>query len=183
METLPSMLNKLFGTRIKVISGYKGGNDVFLAMERGEVQGRCGGLVSSIRSTRPDWFPKHMVNVPIQIALERSKLFPDVPAVAEFAPDERTRDVLELVLSPQAMDRPIVAPPGVPADRIALLRRAFHEAMNDKGFIADAGKQNLEIDEVPGEELERVVKRAYSMPPEIVHIANESMNLTGASGE
>jgi len=69
METMPAMINKLFGTRIKVISGYKGGNDVYLAMERGEVHGRCGGLKSSIKSTRPDWFPQKKVAVPIQIAL------------------------------------------------------------------------------------------------------------------
>src|SRR5271170_6488929 len=68
METIPNLLNKLFGTRIKIISGYKGGNDIYLAMERGEVQGRCGGLISSIRATRPDWFPQNKVNVPIQIA-------------------------------------------------------------------------------------------------------------------
>src|SRR6476646_1248297 len=108
METMPAMINKLFGTKIKIISGYKGGNDVFLAMERGEVHGRCGGLVSSVRSTRPDWFPKHMIDVPIQISLERSKLFPDVPAIMEFAKDEHVRAVLELVLSPQEMDRPIL---------------------------------------------------------------------------
>ncbi len=180
METLPTMLNNLFGAKIRVISGYKGGNEVFLAMERGEVHGRCGGLVSSINSTRPEWFPKHMIDVPIQIALERSKLFPDVPAVVEFAKDERVRNTLELVLSPQAMDRPIVAPPGVPAERIAILREAFHKAMNDPGFIAEATKQNLEIDEVPGEKLAQIVARAYAMPPEIVKLANESMNLTGS---
>ena len=77
METMPAMLNKLFGTKIKVVSGYKGGNDVYLAMERGEVHGRCGGLVSSINSTRPDWFPQKKVAVPIQIALERDPEFPD----------------------------------------------------------------------------------------------------------
>src|ERR1051325_8333654 len=75
METLPAMLNKLFGTKIKIVSGYKGGNDVYLAMERGEVQGRCGGLKSSIKSTRPDWFPQHKVSVPIQIALKRDPEF------------------------------------------------------------------------------------------------------------
>src|SRR5258708_25995375 len=79
METIPMMLNKLFGTKIKVISVYRGGNEVYLAMERGEVHGRCGGLISSIRSTRPDWFSQKKVNVPIQIALERDPEFPDVP--------------------------------------------------------------------------------------------------------
>lgn len=181
METLPTMLNRMFGTKIKIISGYKGGNDVFLAMERGEVHGRCGGLVSSIRSTRPEWFPKKMINVPIQIALERSSLFPDVPAIVEFAKDEQVRNVLELVLSPQAMDRPIVGPGGIPPERVAMLRKAFHDGMNDPAFIVDAGKQNLEIEEVSGERLAQVVARAYSMPPEIVRIANESMNLTGSN--
>ena len=80
METMPMMLNKLFGSKNKVISGYKGGNEVYLAMERGEVQGRCGSLVSSINSTRPDWFPQKKVVVPITIALERNPMFPDVPA-------------------------------------------------------------------------------------------------------
>ena len=91
METIPMMLNKLFGTKIKVISGYRGGNEVYLAMERGEVQGRCGGLISSINSTRPDWFSQHKVSVPIQIALERDPAFPDAPAIVEFAKRRRSR--------------------------------------------------------------------------------------------
>src|SRR5688500_16162346 len=87
METLPAMLNKLFNANIKIISGYKGGNEVFLAMERGEVHGRCGGLVNSIQSTRPEWFPEKKVYVPIQLSLERSERFPDVPTVGELAKD------------------------------------------------------------------------------------------------
>ena len=85
MEILPQMINKLFGTNITVIPGYTGGNDVFVAMERGEVDGRCGGLVSGINSTRPDWFAEKKVAIPVQIALERSPKFPDVPALGEFA--------------------------------------------------------------------------------------------------
>src|SRR5713226_3302422 len=144
METLPAMLNRLFGAKMKVISGYKGGNEIYLAMERGEVEGRCGGLVSSINSTRPDWFPQKKIAVPMVVALARSPLFPDVPAVVEFAKDERSRQILQLFVAPQAMDRPILAPPGVPAARIAELRTAFHAAVNDPGFIAEAKKQHLE---------------------------------------
>jgi tripartite-type tricarboxylate transporter receptor subunit TctC len=103
-----------------------------------------------------------------------------VPAIVEFAQDEKVRNVLELVLSPQAMDRPILGPGGIAPERIAILRQAFHEGMNDPGFIADASKQNIEIEEVSGERLAQVIARAYSMPPEIVRIANESMNLTGS---
>src|SRR6266576_3953512 len=94
METMPAMLNKLFGTHIKIVSGYKGGNDVYLEMERGEVHGRCGGLVSSIKSTRPEWFPQKKISVPIQIALERNPEFPEVPALIEFAKDEQTKQIL-----------------------------------------------------------------------------------------
>src|SRR3981081_3394209 len=108
METMPAMLNKLFGTRIKVISGYKGGNDVYLAMERGEVHGRCGGVLSSLKSTRPSWFPPQKVAGPIPVALTRDPEFGDTPALVEFAKDERTKQILELVLSPMSMDRPIL---------------------------------------------------------------------------
>jgi tripartite-type tricarboxylate transporter receptor subunit TctC len=182
METMPMMLNKLFGSKNKVISGYKGGNEVYLAMERGEVQGRCGSLVSSINSTRPDWFPQKKVVVPITIALERNPMFPDVPAVAEFAKDERTKEVLELVLSPMAMDRPYLTPPGVPADRFQVLRAAFHAAVNDPGFLAEARRQRLEVQEVTGERVEQILARAFAMPPEVVKAANEAMGGVGGAG-
>ncbi len=183
METMPAMINQLFGTKIKIISGYTGGADVYLAMERGEVHGRCGGLVSSINSTRPDWFPKKKVSVPIVVALQRNSLFPESPALVEFAKDERTKSILKLVLFPLEMDRPVLAPPGVPADRIAALREAFHKAMIDPGFLADAEKTNIELGEVSGEKLQAILEDAFSMPPDIVKAANEAMNLTGTSGE
>jgi tripartite-type tricarboxylate transporter receptor subunit TctC len=182
METMPMMLNKLFGSKNKVISGYKGGNDVYLAMERGEVQGRCGSLVSSINSTRPDWFPQKKIVVPITIALERNPRFPDVPAVAEFAKDEHTKQVLQLVLSPMAMDRPYLTPPGVPADRFQVLRAAFHAAANDPGFLAEANKQRLEVHEVTGEKVEQILAHAFAMPPEVVKAANEAMGGAGGGG-
>jgi tripartite-type tricarboxylate transporter receptor subunit TctC len=183
METMPAMLNHLFGTKMKVISGYKGGNDVYLAMERGEVAGRCGGLYSSISSTRPDWFPQKKVAVPIQVAVERNPHFPDVPAVAEFAKDEQTKNVLKLILSPLQMDRPILLPPGAPAERVEALRRAFHDAINDPAFIAEAAKQRIEIEEVAGDKVARIVEDAFAMPPEVIKAAKESMSLTGGATE
>jgi tripartite-type tricarboxylate transporter receptor subunit TctC len=183
METMPAMINKLFGTKIKIVSGYKGGNDVYLAMERGEVQGRCGGLKSSIKSTRPDWFPQKKVSVPVQIALSRDPEFPDSPALVEFAKDEKTKQILELTLAPMAMDRPILLPPGTPPDKVEALRQAFHEAMNDPKFIADAKRTNIEIEEVSGEAIASIIQRAYAMPPDIIKAANEAMSLTGAGAE
>jgi tripartite-type tricarboxylate transporter receptor subunit TctC len=183
METMPAMINKLFGTKIKIVSGYKGGNDVYLAMERGEVHGRCGGLKSSIKSTRPEWFPQKKVSVPIQIALERDPEFAEVPALVEFTKDEKTKQILQLILSPMDMDRPILAPPGTAPDKVAALRKAFHAAMQDPGLIAEAKKANIDLDEVDGEKLAKILDRAYAMPPDVIKAANEAMSLTGSSSE
>lgn len=183
METLPLMLNKLFGTKVKVIPGYKGGNDVFLAMERGEVDGRCGGLVASIQSTRPEWFSQKKVNVPIRIAMKRSPMFPEAPALVEFAKDERTKQTLQLLFSAQGMDRPILAPPGVPAERVAALRDAFHKAINDPAFLEEAAKQRIGVDEVSGDEVAEIVRTAYAMPPEIISGAKELMGPAAAATE
>jgi len=182
METMPAMINKLFGTKIKIISGYTGGNDVYLAMERGEVHGRCGGLVSSINSTRPDWFGKNKVVVPIAVALERNPKFPDAPAIFEFAKDERTKQILKLILFPLQMDRPLLTPAGVPQERVEALRKAFHAAMNDPAFIAEAERLSLEIGEVSGEKLQAILADAFNTPADIVKAANDAMNLTGSSG-
>jgi tripartite-type tricarboxylate transporter receptor subunit TctC len=183
METLPAMLNKLFGTKIKVISGYKGGNEVYLAMERGEVDGRCGSLVSSINSTRPDWFSQKKISVPVQIALERDPQFPDSPALIEFARDQRTKQILQLILAPMAMDRPILTPPGVPAERVAALKTAFHAAMVDPAFLADAKKQRIEVKEVSGEKVAQIIGGAFAMPPDVVKAANDAMGGTAGRGE
>ena len=175
METMPSALKQLYGARIKVISGYKGGNDVYLAMERGEVHGRCGGLMSSIQSTRPDWFAKRMVNVPIQIALERSRMFPDVPSLGEMTKDDRTRQIMQLLLAPDHMDRSVFAPPGVPAERVAALRVAFANAFKDPAFAEEARRVRIEIDYVSGEDVAKIVARSFSMPSEIVEAAKQSI--------
>src|SRR5262249_53603526 len=179
METMPAIINKLFRTKIKVVSGYKGGNEVYLAMERGEVHGRCGGLKSSIRSTRPDWFPQNKVSVPIQIALARDPEFGESPALIEFTKDKKTRQILELILSPMDMDRPILLPAGTAPDKVAALRNAFHAAMNDAGFLAEARKANIEIAEITGEKIHAILARAYAMPPEVIKEAKDAMSLTG----
>jgi tripartite-type tricarboxylate transporter receptor subunit TctC len=182
METLPAMLNKLFGTKMKVISGYKGGNDVYLAMERGEVMGRCGGLISSVQSTRPDWFPEKKVIVPIQISTKRDPMFPDSPAIAEYAKDEKTKQVLQLVLAPMDIDRPMLLPPGTPPEKIAALRKAFHETMLDPAFIAEAKKEKIDVDEITGEDVQKIIETAYSLPSDVVETAKASMNVTGGGG-
>jgi tripartite-type tricarboxylate transporter receptor subunit TctC len=182
MEIFPMVLNKLFGTNIQIISGYQGGNEVFTAMERGEVDGRCGSLVAGIKSTRPAWFPEQKITVPIQIALERDEEFPDTPAVGEFVKDEATRQVLELVLSPMEAFSPLIAPPEVPEERVTALRAAFDAAMRDPAFLGEAERIGIEINPVSSDEVYATLRRAYAMPDEIVAAAKDAMNLSG-SGE
>ena len=179
METLPDAINRLFGARIKIVSGYSGGAEVNLAMERGEIQGRCSVSVSSINATRPDWFASRKVTVPIQIALRRSSHFPDVPALIELTPDKRTHDILEVLLAYQDMDRPMLAPPGVPPERLELLRAAFHAGITDPAFLAEAQRLGLEIEEVSGKRLEEIVASAYGQPPEILQAARDAMTMGG----
>jgi tripartite-type tricarboxylate transporter receptor subunit TctC len=100
--------------------------------------------------------------------------------VIEFAKDEKTKQVLQLILAPMNMDRPILAPPGTPPAMVAALRKAFHETMADPGLIADAKKANIELEEVSGEKIAGILDRAYAMPTDVIKAANEAMNLTGA---
>jgi tripartite-type tricarboxylate transporter receptor subunit TctC len=181
METMPEMIDQLFGTKMKVISGYTGGSDVYLAMERGEVEGRCGAIVSSVLSTHPTWFSKKLVTVPVVVAMHRDPMFPDAPALGDLAKDDKTREALELIIASDELDRPILAPPGVPAERVELLRKAFHEAINDPKFLAQAAKEQLEIKEISGATVAKLLDDAYALPPDVVDTAKTAMKLTGSS--
>jgi tripartite-type tricarboxylate transporter receptor subunit TctC len=122
------------------------------------------------------------VSVPIQVSLARDPLFPDVPAAGEFAKDERTREILQLLTAPQDMDRPLLVPPGVPADRVAALRGAFRAAINDPGFLAEARKQHLEIKQLDGDKVAKIVDDAYALSPDIIRAASEAVKPTTPPG-
>ena len=175
MEVLPTMMNKFLGTKIKIVAGYKDGTDIFLAMERGEVQGRCGGLLTVMQLTHPDWLPEHKVVVPVQFAAERNPMFPDAPTVLELTDDPLARQVFELAFATQDMDRPVLAPPGVLAARAAELRAAFDATMADSAFQEEAKRQNLDINHVSGEAVAAIIAKAYAMPPNVIQAARELM--------
>ena len=184
METMPLMINRLFGTKMKVISGYKDGTSVFLAMQRGEVHGRCGGIITSIRATRPEWLTEKKIVVPVAIATQRNPEFPDSPSIMEFVKDDHTRRTLELVFAPQEFDRPVLAPPGLPAERVALLRKAFAETLRDAEFLKEAEKLRIDIDLVSGEQLHKTIRNAFAMPPDVIEAAREATgNQTGGGGD
>ena len=167
-DQFPRVLNGVFGTKMKVISGYPGGNDINLAMERGEVQGRCGWSWSSVGATHPTWLTDKKIKILAQMSLAKHPDLPDVPLIMDFAKTEEQRQILRLIFARQVMGRPFVAPPGVPDDRLATLRRAFMDTMKDPEFLAEAGKGDFEITPVPGEEIQKLVAEVYQTPKDVV---------------
>ncbi len=170
-DQFPRVLNGVLGTKMKIVSGYPGGNDVGLAMERGEVKGRCGWSWSSVKSTHPDWVRDKKINVLVQLALDRHPDLPDEPLVIELAKTDEQKQVLKLIFARQVMGRPYLAPPGIPQDRADALRKAFMDTMQDPDFIADAEKSQLEINPVPGETLQKLVAEIYQTPPAVAQQA------------
>jgi tripartite-type tricarboxylate transporter receptor subunit TctC len=177
LETYPKVINKLFGTHIKIVSGYQGGTDVDLAMERGEVDGRCGHSMTSLRSTRPQWLANNKVRIIIQTSLESEPDLKEVPMILDYARNAEERAILELVFADQAMLRPIIAPPDVPGDRVAALRDALKAVLEDVAFLAEAEKQHLAIRYVSASEIEQLIRRVYASSPSIVNAAAEAMQL------
>jgi tripartite-type tricarboxylate transporter receptor subunit TctC len=173
-DQFPRVLNGILGTHFKIIEGYPGGNDVVLAMERGEVSGRCGWSWSSVKSTHKAWIDEKKMIVLVQLSLHKHPELPDVPLVTDFAKTDEQRQILKMVFARQVMGRPFVAPPNIPADRVAVLRKAFMDTMNDKDFLAEANKTDLEINPVSGEDVEKLVKEVYATPADIIAKAKEA---------
>ena len=134
-DQFPKIVNGVLGTKMKIVTGYPGGNEVGLAMERGEVQGRCGWSWSSVKSTHQKWIDDKQFTILVQLALDKHPDLPDVPLVIDLAKTDEQRQILRLIFARQVMGRPFLAPPGVPQDRADALRKAFMETMADKDFL------------------------------------------------
>jgi tripartite-type tricarboxylate transporter receptor subunit TctC len=165
---MPKIVNQFLGTKFKVIGGYAEGAGQTLALERGEVDGICGLSYSTLKASRPDWFRDHKLNVILQIGLEKIRDLPDVPNAIDLVSDPDDKKVLELILIRQEMGRPFAVSPGVPADRVAILRQAFEATLKDPSFLNEASKLQLEIDPLRGVQIEALLKTAYSAPKPIV---------------
>ncbi len=176
-EQFARVMNALLGTRLKVVSGYPGGNAVNLAMERGEVQGRCGWSWSGIKSERRQWIEDGLIKVLIQLALTKHAELPDVPLVTDLAQSDEQRQLLRLVLARQPLGRPFYAPPDVPPERAEALRRAFIATTQDAAFRAAAGKARLEINPLSGAEIEHIVRDVFAnTAPQVVARARELLS-------
>lgn len=161
----PEFMGLLLGMKFKVVKGYRGSNEVRLAMERGEVQGICGSNDSVMNS---DIARQGKVTILFQARLDPDPRMKNVPLGAAGARTAEERQILELFFLRAALGRPFVAPPGVPAERIDILRRAFDATMKDPVFVSEAQKQKFSVEPMTGEELANRIKRAYDSPKDIV---------------
>lgn len=165
----PTMLNALTGTKFKVVSGYKATADIAIAFDRGEVDGWCGVDYNTYMSVRPDWLKGKQVNTIVQLGLEPN---PDmtalgIPSIWKFVPPQN-RQAMELIVAQQMFQRPFVAPPGTPPDRVKALQEAFMATMKDSEFLADAAKLRLTVDARSGPEVAKLVSNMYASPPEVI---------------
>jgi tripartite-type tricarboxylate transporter receptor subunit TctC len=162
------ILRKLLGLKIHLVSGYPGGAELILAVERGELDGRCGWAYSSIKISKPDWVTEKKIKLLNVLALERSPELPDVPAIMEFATTERQKQIFKFVLNAQTLGRPFAAPPGIPADRAAALRTAFDATMKDPALLAEMKARKLEVEPIRWQSIESLLKDLYATPKDVV---------------
>lgn len=167
----PEFLSVLLGLKLKTVKGYKGSNEMHLAIERGEAQGMCGSHDSVMHGST---FAKAgKLTILFQGRLDPDPRLKSVATWRDVARSDDERQVLQLFLTRSALGRPIMAPPGVPAERIALLRRAFDATMIDPQFVADAAKHDFKVDPMTGEQLAATLATAYAAAPEIIKRTRE----------
>jgi tripartite-type tricarboxylate transporter receptor subunit TctC len=172
-------MNALIGTKFKLVTGYPGGNDINLAMERGEVAVRGSNSWASWKSTRAEWVRDKKINILVQIGLERAPDLPDAPLLIDLAKNEEDRAVFRLISAPTALGRPIVTAPGVPAERVKVLRDSFDRMIKDPKFLEIATRERFEIDYVPGEEMQKIVGEIVDAPASVRDRLKQIMDASG----
>jgi tripartite-type tricarboxylate transporter receptor subunit TctC len=175
-DTFPVVLNAVLGTKFRLITGYLGTKETFLAIENGEVNGRCGLTYSSLKTARPDWIRDDKINVLLQLALEKSTELPGVPLALDLIPKPDDKKLLELLMIGTVVGRPFAAPPGTPLGKVENLRRAFAETMQDPAFLAEAATMQAEISPTPGVQVQKIVADVYTTPKPIIDRAKALLN-------
>jgi tripartite-type tricarboxylate transporter receptor subunit TctC len=167
----PRVLNDVLGTKFKVITGYNGTGNVDLALERGELDGRCGFGWAALKTAKPDWIKDSKIRVIMQMGMTKAPDIPDVPLILDVVKDPDQHAALEFFLGSSPMAFPFVAPPGVPKDRIALLRMAFDATIRDPHLLATAATQKLQITPLSGAEIDKLLEKFYATPKPIIEKA------------
>jgi tripartite-type tricarboxylate transporter receptor subunit TctC len=171
----PTVMNSLLGTRFKLVTGYQSTAEIGLAMERGEVQGRAGNNFNSLKAENAELLKTGKIVLITQIGLERDPEFPDLPLMTDFAKSDEDRQVLKLFSTDVVIGRPFVTSPGVPTERVALLRKAFDEMMTDPAYLEDSKKAALDVTPVAGAKVQAIVADLVHTPAEIVAKAKLAM--------
>ena len=166
-RSYPKVLNDLLGFKFKLVSGFRSSADVFLAMERGEVDGICESL-DSVNQRKPDWIANKTVNVLLQAGAEPHPSLKGVPNVFDLARNNEERQVLEFLYAGQGIGRPFVAPPDLPPERLKMLRDAFNATMKDPEFIADVKRNKFDLEPEDGEHLTTLINKIYATPKAII---------------
>lgn len=165
---VPYVLRHLMGLKFKVIAGFPGGSEMNLAMERGEVDGRGTFSWTSLKPHLKDWIDSGKYKILFQMGLRKHKDLSNVPLVIDLAPTPEMKQIFKVQFTAFELGRPLFVAEEVPADRVAILRKAFDEAMKDKTLLAEAEKSSLEIDPVTGPEMLALLKEVYSTPKDII---------------
>ena len=165
--TLPQVANRIWGVKNEIVLGYKSPTDIFLALERGEVQGVSAAL-STLLINRSEWIGENKVALLMQFGRQRARELPDTPTAMELAPNAEAREMLQFIAAKFALARPFVLPPGVPADRVAALRKAYEATLKDPGFLADAKRMGFEITPIDGETMTQMIHAIQMTPPQTI---------------
>jgi len=174
---MPTVSNNVLGARFRIVTGYAGTQEIALAIERNEVHGICGFGYTSLLTIRPDWVQRGVVSILVQENAKGGAVLNQmgVPRTVDFAKTAEDRQVMELVYSQGVFGRPYVFPPGVPADRVAALRKAFMTAFQDKELLAEAARIKLDIEAISGEDVQSMVAKLFATPANIVGRAKQSL--------
>ena len=172
---LAVLSNNIFKTKFKIVTGYDGAAAVDLAIQNGEVQGAAGKDWTTITSTHPDWLRDHDVNILLQMGLQPHPDLKDVPFALDLARNPQDKQVLQLIFAKYGMSRPFMAPPGLPPERLAVLRKAFDETMLDPDFLAEAKRLGAEIRPVTGENVASLVRTILDASPDVAARARAAL--------
>lgn len=170
---MPELMNELFGTKFKIITGYRGGADINIAMERGEVQSRNNSW-TSWKSTKPAWLSEKKVHIVAWAGPDTPELA-HLPHLSKIAANDDDRKIIDLVFSGSYLGRPVLTTPGVPAERVKALRDAFDATMKDPEFIAAANQSKFELSPIRGEDMQKVVERVLATPAPLIARARKIM--------
>jgi tripartite-type tricarboxylate transporter receptor subunit TctC len=163
------LLNATLHTKMRVVVGYTGQTDVYLAMERGEVDGFPSMFLNTLNATRPAWRAEKNIKVLLQFGLEREPSLPNVPSALDLVSNPDDKLLLRAGLTEVALGRPYLMPPNVPADRVAVMRKAVFASFTDPGFLGETKKMSLGVNSPrTGEQLAKTIEDAYRTPPQIV---------------